>query len=303
MTTGVAHLGGDDFDAQLLAMALERAERAFPASSSARADLLRECRAAKESIHPNTRKITLDLEALGDDAPSSPVVLPIADFYERTRPLVEASLEALEPILASLRADEGSGDIAGIYMVGGASGLPVVPRVVRERFGRRVHRSPHPASATAMGCAILAAGRSGDGELGLSERLSRHFGVFREAERGRRAVFDPVFEKGVRMPSPGDSPLVATRRYRAAHNIGHFRFVESAYVDASGDPTGDLTPHADLLVPFDPRLVPGSLAGAPIQRIEGDGPLIEERYEVDSAGVIAVTITNLQANRAARFTL
>jgi molecular chaperone DnaK (HSP70) len=303
MTTGVAHLGGDDFDAQLLAMALERAGRAFPESVSARSDLLRECRAVKESIHPNTRKITLDLEGLGEDAPASPVVIPVDEFYERTRPLVEATLEALDPIVEALRAEEGAGDIAGIYMVGGASGLPVVPRVVRERFGRRVHRSPHPASATAMGCAILAAGRVSDTELELRERLSRHFGVFREADRGQRAVFDPVFEKGTPMPVPGSAPLVATRRYHAAHNIGHFRFVESAHVDESGDPTGDITPHADLLVPFDAALTPGSLSSAPIERLPGRGPLIEERYEVDAAGVIAVTITNVDASRAARFTL
>jgi molecular chaperone DnaK (HSP70) len=303
LTTGVAHLGGDDFDAQLLAMALERAGREFPRSHAARADLLRECRAAKESIHPNTRKIVLDLAGLGDDAPTEPVVVPVADFYERTRPLVEATLDALDPIVAALRSEEGAGDIAGIYMVGGGSGLPVVPRVVRERFGRRVHRSPHPASATAMGCAILAAAteREGDQAVRLSERMSRHFGVFREAERGARAVFDPVFTKGTPMPEPGSSPVVATRRYHAAHNIGHFRFVESAYVDASGDPTGDLTPHADLLVPFDAR--EGTAIGRSIERLAGRGPLIEERYEVDAAGVIAVTITNLDAGRAVRFTL
>ena len=56
----------------------------------------------------------------------------------------ETTLEALDVLVNSLKADEdASGEVAGIYMVGGASGLPVVPRVVRERFGRRVHRSPH----------------------------------------------------------------------------------------------------------------------------------------------------------------
>ena len=143
-TSGIAELGGDDFDAQLCAMALEKIGAAFPESPAARADLLRECRAAKESIHPNTRKIPLDLTALGDAAPEDPVVIPVAEFYERTRPLVERTLEAIEPLVALLTGDESTSDIAGIYVVGGASGLPIVPRTVRERFGRRVHRSPHP---------------------------------------------------------------------------------------------------------------------------------------------------------------
>ncbi|NUP05928.1 MAG: Hsp70 family protein [Polyangiaceae bacterium] len=302
-TTGVAQLGGDDFDAQLCAMALEKANKTFPLSPQAKADLLRECRAAKESIHPNTKRVVLDLEGLGDEAPSEAIVIPVAEFYERTRPLVLQTLDALEPLILALREEETkSGDIAGIYMVGGATGLPVVPRVVKERFGRRVHRSPHPAAATAMGCAILASSEETHG-LVLSERFSRHFGVFREADQGKACIFDPVFSKGTPMPSGGTTPLTATRRYRAAHNVGHFRFVESAYVDDQGDPTGDLTPHAEILFPFAADLQPGTLHALPIDRLAGEGPLIEERYEVDAAGVIAVTITNLDRGQGARFVL
>ncbi len=303
MTGGVAALGGDDFDAQLCAMALEKAGLTFPESAQAKADLLRECRQVKEAVHPNTKRIVLDLEALGADAPEEPVVITTNDFYERTRPLVETTLEALDVLVNALKKDEDTADVAGIYMVGGASGLPVVPRVVRERFGRRVHRSPHPASATAMGCAILAASREEGGQLLLSERFSRHFGVFREADTGRRAVFDPVFEKGTPMPSVPTGPLTATRRYRAGHNVGHFRFVESGYVDASGDPTGDITPHAEILFPFDKDIAPAALPSLKVDRLRGDGPMIEERYEVDAAGVIAVTITNLDEGRQSRFVL
>ncbi len=303
LTTGIAELGGDDFDAQLLAMALERVGVPLPTTSQAKADLLRECRAAKESVHPNTKRIVLDLEALGALAPEEPVVIPVAEFYERTRPLVLSTLEALEPIVEALRDEEQlGGDLAGIYMVGGGSGLPVVPRVVKERFGRRVHRSPHPAGATAMGCAILAASDPSASGLVLSERFSRHFGVFREADQGQKSVFDPVFAKGTPMPSEHE-PLVATRRYRAAHNVGHFRFVESAYVDDRGDPTGDLTPHAEILFPFADGLVPGSLKDVAVGRLHGDGPLIEERYEVDHAGVVAVTITNVDRGQRTRFVL
>jgi molecular chaperone DnaK (HSP70) len=302
MTSGVSELGGDDFDAQLCAMALERIGQPFPSSAAAKADLLRECRAAKESIHPNTRRVVLDLSGLGDDAPKDPVVIPVQEFYDRTRPLVEATLAALGPVLYALREEEG-GDLAGIYMVGGASGLPVVPRVVRERFGRRVHRSPHPAAATAMGAAILASSEEGGSPPLIHDRLTRHFGVFREAERGGVSVFDPVFTKGTPMPDAGADPLIVTRRYRAAHNIGHFRFIESADVDTAGAPIGDLTPHADILFPFDASLTPGTLEQTPIARLDREGPMVEERYEVDAAGVLAVTITNLDSGRGARFVL
>ena len=86
-------------------------------------------------------------------------------------------------------------------------------------------------------------------------------------------------------------------------DIGHFRFVESAHVDARGDPTGDLTPHADVFFPFASQLDADALPVATGNRLTSEGPLVEERYEVDAAGVIAVTITNLDAGRASRFVL
>jgi molecular chaperone DnaK (HSP70) len=216
------------------------------------------------------------------------------------RPLVEQTLEALEPVLAVLEAS-GEGDLAGIYMVGGASGLPCVPRIVRERFGRRVHRSPLPAAATAIGLAIAASGE-GDAPPPVQERFTRHFGVFREADGGGRVTFDGIFEKGTPMPVSGEQPLVARRVYRAAHNVGHFRFVESGALDALGDPKGDITPHAEILFPFG-RGASADPADVEVVRLAGEGPWVEERYEVDAAGVIAVTITDLDAGRGARYVL
>lgn len=105
------------------------------------------------------------------------------------------------------------------------------------------------------------------------------------------------------MPAEGREPVITTRRYRAAHDVGHFRFVESADVDAAGEPSGDMTPHADVRFAFDPRLDPTALPSAPVSRLVEGGPLIEERYELDAAGVVAVTITDLDRGRSARFVL
>ena len=94
-----------------------------------------------------------------------------------------------------------------------------------------------------------------------------------------------------------------TRRYQAAHNIGWFRFVEYSSVDDQGEPRGDLAPVAEIVFPFDPELqrqLPGpaarpyaveELRGTPIVR--WSGPMVEERYTVDPAGIISVAITDL----------
>src|SRR5690606_10097503 len=118
----------------------------------------------------------------------------------------------------------------GVYLVGGGSGLPLVGRMLRGRYGRRVHRSAPPAASTAIGLAIAADPDSG---FTMSDRLSRGFGVFRESRAGEGVAFDPIFTRDAALPEEGRS--IVTRRYRAAHNLGWFRFVEHAAVDAAGE--------------------------------------------------------------------
>jgi hypothetical protein len=98
-------------------------------------------------------------------------------------------------------------------------------------------------------------------------------------------------------PDATSAPVVVTRRYQAAHNIGWFRFVEYSSVDDQGEPRGDLAPVGQVVFPFEPSLqgdgpsAPDLLA-TPIERL-GRGPTVEERYTVDAAGIVAVTITDL----------
>jgi molecular chaperone DnaK (HSP70) len=92
------------------------------------------------------------------------------------------------------------GAVAALYVVGGASALPLVARVLRERYGRKVRTSPYPHASTAIGLAIAA---DQDAGYQLRERFTRHFGVWREAEDGRAIAFDRVFAKDSHVAGPG----------------------------------------------------------------------------------------------------
>ncbi len=295
-TAGLNHLGGDDFDAVLADVVMSAANMDRKAlSRKAQALLLDQCREAKERLNPNSRRIAIDLEAvLGDAAKEPEVTIAVQDFYEAAAPLVERTIVAMEPVMAKLDedVDEAMTEIAGIYVVGGASALPVVPRVLRERFGRRVHRSPYPSGAIAIGLAIAA---DEDAGFEVSDRLSRHFGVFREGRGGEEVVFDPIFDREERVPSRGEGRSVIPRVYRAAHNVGRYRFVECAALDGRGVPIGDITAYRDVLFPFDPALrgVAMDLSGVQVRRMPREGPLIQEKYTVTEHGLVKVTITDL----------
>jgi hypothetical protein len=169
----------------------------------------------------------------------------------------------------------------------------VVGRVLREMFGRRVHRSPYPSAAIAIGLAI-----AGDEDAGfsLSDRLSRHFGVFREGDGGAAVTFDPIFSRDARVPRPADAPEVHRRVYRAAHNVGRYRFVECATIDQHGVPLGEVTAYRDVFFPFD-RGVRGAndLAAVPVRRMAHEGPLIQEEYAITQHGIVRVTIKDLES--------
>jgi molecular chaperone DnaK (HSP70) len=285
-SNGISRLGGDDFDEAILNLVETRLGTVVDLRE--RRLLLEECRAQKESVNPNTRKFVVDLSALGRH---EPLVVPIDEVYAACAALVEQSLEAMDPALRDPRREiEGVdwGELAGVYVVGGASAFPPVYRQLRERFGtHRVRRSPHPFGSTAIGLAITLDERAG---YTLAERLTRHFGVFREESAGAEVSFDVLLAKDSRVPAPGQSPLEVVRRYRAAHNVGHFRFVECARIQ-HGRPEGNLTLWDEVLFPFDPRLRgERALASVPVRRLEGEGPRIEEIVRCDAAGELEVEL-------------
>lgn len=290
-TAGIATLGGDDFDEILAALALERAGlaggSAGPLTPAERFRLAEECREKKEAINPNTRRVTIDLERVRDGL--GEVSVAVSDFYERCRHLVETTVRTVDELL-----DREPGVVDALYVTGGGSELPLVARVLRESFGRKVKRSAYTRSATAIGLAIQGDAASG---YVLRERFARTFGVWREAEAGREIVFDALFEPGTAVPGAGEAPLERSRRYAPAHNVGHFRFLECSRLDAGGRPIGDITAWDEIRFPFDPELSRvenlDGVTVAPSGRATGQ--VIEERYRCEPGGGVSVRIANLTA--------
>jgi molecular chaperone DnaK (HSP70) len=295
-TAGIPHIGGDDFDELLAELALETAGISVAdrqrLTAAERFHLYEECRERKEGLNPNTRKIVIDLERV--HAGWGEVSVAVGDFYERCRPLIKRTEAVVVDLLASHASTSEEYPLEALYVTGGGSELPAVARVLKESFGRRVRRSAYMRSATAIGLAISADERS---NYLLKDRLSRYFGVWREAEGGERIVFDLLFPRGLELPRAGASPLRVTRNYRPAHNVGHFRYAECSAIGGDGQPTGDLMVWDDIRFPFDPALRhDASLEAVIVARTsEMTSQLVEEEYTCDASGMVKVTITNRSA--------
>jgi molecular chaperone DnaK (HSP70) len=274
---GISKLGGDDFDAVLLEMA---EARSLPDQDR----LLEICRLAKEKLNPNSRRIPL---AFGEHEAS----IAVDDFYARCAESIDRTLEVVDSVITNIGGVE---TLSCIYIVGGGSEFPPVARALRTRFGRRVRKSSYAHAATAIGLAIAADLRS---EIRIERIFSRNFGVWRETESGAAAFFDMLFPKGCRMPAH------SVRRYRPAHNIGHFRYLECDEIDDLARPAGDIAPWDDIVFPFESHLL-DSATTIPIRKSNpAASPLVEEVYRCDENGIVQVIIRNLTAGYDCAYSL
>jgi molecular chaperone DnaK (HSP70) len=291
-TDGIPTLGGEDFDGILAELAMELSGRAASSLSHYESNqLLEECREKKESLNPNTRKLTIDLERAQPGWEQ--VTVPVDAYYERCRPLIESTREVVERLLAS----EPETPVDTLYVTGGGSELPPVARVLKETFGRRVKRSAYMRSASAVGLAIRAGSqtertseRSGDQ---ITDQFTENFGLWRESDDGQNITFDLIFPRGAKLPAAGEPALHSVRAYQPAHNIGHFRYLECTHLNPLGQPTGEITNWDEILFPFDSHLQQESeFTGQPVSRFDAPQSfLVREEYSCDASGNLRVTIS------------
>jgi molecular chaperone DnaK (HSP70) len=276
-TSGIAQLGGDDFDRVLLDMAQQQ----VPEEPDR---LLEVCRLAKEKLNPNSRRILLNFA-------DHEAAIPVEEFYKQCAVLIDGTIAVVDNVLDRVGGEE---TVGCIYMVGGGSEFPPVGRTLRTRFGRRVRKSTYSHAATAIGLAIAADTQS---DIRLDRTFTRNFGVWRELESGTAAYFDTIFPKGSSIPSR------VVRTYRPVHNIGHFRFLECDEIDESCRPTGDIAPWDDIRFPFEPHLRE-KVSGTPVSVLpSAETQQVEEIYTCDENGIIEVAIRNLTAGYDTVYTL
>jgi molecular chaperone DnaK (HSP70) len=289
VTRGISRLGGDDFDEALLALVEQRAGRRF--GGRERAEMLQVVREVKEGIGPYTQKLHVDTQ-------EGTVSIPIREFLDAVRPMVDRTMELVEKVIVEAKGRGKQAD--RIVLVGGGGLLAAVPRLLRERFGRaKIHQGLYPFAAVAIGAAIQA----DTPDLEVAERLNNHFGVIRVREDGTEYV-DVIFERGRLLPPSGQVETVARPPYDPRYNIGRFQYLECEEIDPeTGLSAGEAVYWNEILFPYDRGIdIEGKpLSSEDVGRIERTPFLMAERiveeYSLDGHGILTSRISRTVQDR------
>ena len=157
-TSGDTHLGGDDFDEELINYVADEFKK--EQGIDLRQDTMA-CNACKRRAKRQTRELStlpqtdLNLPFITADA-SGPKHLQItitrAKFEELIDPLVERCRKPVEQAMKDAKLSPG--DIDEIVLVGGSTRVPKVQALVQQIFNKEPHKGVNPDEVVAVGAAI-----------------------------------------------------------------------------------------------------------------------------------------------------
>ncbi|MFQ6047842.1 MAG: Fe-S protein assembly chaperone HscA, partial [Phycisphaerae bacterium] len=155
-THGDTHLGGDDFDRELIGLIQDEVRQQFgsdiefgPATRQAFRDL---AEAAKIRLSQDDQaRIEIDLGR----GRTYRRTISRAEFEQRIDPWIEKTLAGCRQALADAQLQPDQ--IDQVILAGGSTRLPLVRRRVEEFFGKRPYTALNPEQVVALGAAVQAA--------------------------------------------------------------------------------------------------------------------------------------------------
>lgn len=165
-TNGDTHLGGDDFDQELINYLLEefKKEQGVDLSKDRQAMQRLKDAAEKAKIELSSAQSTeISIPFITADA-TGPKHLNVNLTRSKFEQLVDGLIQrTIIPITNALKdANLSKTDINEVIMVGGMTRMPKVNEVVKEYFGKEPHKGINPDEVVAVGAAIQGGVLGGD---------------------------------------------------------------------------------------------------------------------------------------------
>ncbi|KAF2627783.1 heat shock protein-like protein [Macroventuria anomochaeta] len=283
-TAGDTHLGGQDFDTNLLDHFKKEFTRKTKKDISGDARALRRlrtaCERAKRTLS-NATQTTVEIDSLfdGEDFNAN---ITRARFEDLNQKAFAGTLEPVAQVLKDASIDKSKVD--EIVLVGGSTRIPKIQKLLSDFFGgKKLEKSINPDEAVAYGAAVQAGILSGKAtsaetaDLLLLDVVPLSLGVAMEGN-----IFAPVVPRGQTVPT------IKKRTFTTV---------------ADNQQTVQFPVFQGERVNCEDNTSLGEFTLAPIPPMKAGDAVLEVVFEVDVNGILKVTATEKTSGRSANITI
>jgi molecular chaperone DnaK len=277
-TSGDTHLGGDDFDEELINYVAEEFKKEqgidLRRDTMALQRLQEACERAKKELS-SVPQTDINLPFITADA-SGPKHLQVSITRAKFEELVDKLIERCRgPVMQALKdAKYSPRDIDEVVLVGGSTRVPKVQALVREIFGKEPHKGVNPDEVVAVGAAIQGSVLAGDRkDVLLLDVTPLTLGI--ETEGG---VMTPLVERNTTIPTERKQVFSTAADNQMAVTVKVYQGERKIAV------------HNRLLGEFNLEGIPPAPRGM---------PQIEVKFDVDQNGILNVSAKDLGTGKEA----
>ena len=277
-TNGDTHLGGDDFDEELIKYVAEefRKEHGVDLRKEPMAlqRLQEACEKAKKELSslPQT-DINLPFITISGGVPKHlQMTITRSKFEELVDGLIE---RCRRPVMQALKDSKLSpSEIDEVVLVGGSTRVPKVQRLVKEIFNKEPHKGVNPDEVVAVGAAIQGSVLAGERkDVLLLDVTPLTLGI--ETEGG---VLTPLVEKNTTIPTEKKQVFSTAADNQTAVTVKVFQGERKMAADNR------------LLGEFNLEGIPPAPRGV---------PKVEVKFDIDANGILNVSAKDLGTGKEA----